>query len=87
LVLELQICRTHGAVKIIKTEYVPPTEIGRQRHAWFKEHVEPGMTFDEIVRLNDEALNLFPPTEEERRLKSESLKDIPEFVLCPEFVL
>jgi hypothetical protein len=65
----------------MKTEYVPPTEIGKQRHAWFKQHVKPGMTFDEAVRLNDEALSLFPPTEEERRLKTESLMAMPEFVL------
>jgi hypothetical protein len=60
---------------------VPPTEIGRQRQAWFKERVRPGMTFEESIRLNDEAFNLFPPTEEERRLKFESRKDVPEFVL------
>ena len=65
----------------MKSEYVPPTEIGKQRHAWFKEHVKPGMTFAEAVRLNDEALSLFPPTEEERRLKTESLMAMPEFVL------
>jgi hypothetical protein len=65
----------------MKTEYVPPTEIGKQRHAWFKEHVKLGMTFEEAIRLNDEALHLFPPTEEERRLKAESLEAIPEFVL------
>ncbi len=53
----------------MKTEYVPPTEIGKQRHAWFKAHVKPGMTFEETVRLNDEALLLFPRSEEERRLK------------------
>jgi len=68
-------------VKIMKMEYVPPTEIGRQRHAWFKEHVKPGMTFQEPVRLNDEALHLFPRTEEERRPKTESLMAMPEFVL------
>jgi hypothetical protein len=67
--------------EVMKTEYAPPTEIGKQRHAWFKEHVKPGMTFEEAVRLNDEALTLFPPNEEERRLKAESLKDIQEFVL------
>jgi hypothetical protein len=39
------------------------------------------MTFDEAVWLNDEALRLFPPTEEERRLKAESLMAMPEFVL------
>jgi hypothetical protein len=65
----------------MKLEYVPPTEIGRQRQAWFRKHVWLGMTFDETVRLNDEALRLFPVTDEERRLKFESLKEIPEFVL------
>jgi len=65
----------------MKTEYVPPTEIGRQRQAWFKGHVKPGMTFEEAVRLNDEALRLFPRSEEERRLKTESLMAMPEFVL------
>ena len=65
----------------MKTEYVPPTEIGRQRQAWFKRRVKPGMTLTETIRLNDEALNLFPPTKEERRLKTESLMAMPEFVL------
>ena len=65
----------------MKTEYIPPTESERQRSAWFQARVKLGMTLTEIVRLNDEALNLFPPTEEERRLKFENLKDIPEFVL------
>ena len=65
----------------MKMEYIPPTEIGRQRSAWFKEHIGPGMTFTEIVRLNDEALHLFPPTEEERRQKTEDLMAMPEFVL------
>jgi len=39
------------------------------------------MTFEEIIRLNDEAPHLFPPTEEERRRKTESLMAMPEFVL------
>jgi hypothetical protein len=65
----------------MKTEYLPPTKIGRQRQAWFKEHVKPIMTFEESVRLNDEALRLFPPTEEERRIKTDDLRAIPEFVL------
>lgn len=39
------------------------------------------MTFDEAVRLNDEAFRLFPATDEERQQKFESLKDVPEFVL------
>jgi hypothetical protein len=56
------------------------TDIGQKRAAWFKDHAKPGMTFDEAIRLNDEALRLFPPTEEERRLKTESLMAMPEFV-------
>ena len=79
--LVLQIYRAYGAAEIMKTEYIPPTEGERQRSAWFKARVKPGMTLIETVQLNDEALTLFPPTEEERRLKFESLKDIPEFVL------
>ncbi|HSY19771.1 MAG TPA: hypothetical protein VK815_15615 [Candidatus Acidoferrales bacterium] len=65
----------------MKMEYISPTEIGRQRNAWFKEHVRSGMKFEEVVRLNAEALQLFPPTEEERRWKTESLMAMPEFTL------
>ena len=65
----------------MKLEYIPPTEIGRQRHAWFNARVKPGMTFDEAMRLNDEALELFLVGEEERRLKTESLMAMPEFVI------
>ncbi|HEY4415154.1 MAG TPA: hypothetical protein VGO57_05630 [Verrucomicrobiae bacterium] len=65
----------------MKPEYIPPTEIGKQRHAWFKAHVKLGMAFADIIQLNDEALHLFPTTEEERRLKTESLIAMPEFVL------
>ena len=68
-------------MKAVKPQYVPPTEIGKQRHAWFKEYVKPGMTFEEATRLNEEALCLFPLSEEERRLKTEALMGIPEFVL------
>jgi hypothetical protein len=65
----------------MKPEYVPPTEIGKQRHAWFKAHAKCRMTMDEYVILNEEALRLFPISEEERRLKTESLMAMPEFVL------
>jgi hypothetical protein len=65
----------------MKTEYVPPTEIEKQRSAWFAERARPGMTFDAVIRLNDEALRLFPRTAEERRRKTESLMTMPEFVL------
>jgi len=50
-------------------EFLPPTEIEKARSAWFAERANPGMTFDTVIRLNDEALRLFPRTEEERRLK------------------
>jgi hypothetical protein len=62
-------------------EFLPPTGIEKQRNAWFKERAKPGMTFEEIIRLNDEALHLFPPAEEERRQKTNSLMAMPEFVL------
>lgn len=63
----------------MKTEHNP--DIRQQHSAWFKERVRPGMTKDEIFRLNDEALRLFPVTEEERRQKFKDLKAMPEFVL------
>jgi hypothetical protein len=62
-------------------EFLPRTEIEMQRSAWFAEHAKPGTPMDEFIRLNDEALRLFPPSQEERRLKTESLKAMPEFVL------
>jgi len=68
-------------VKIMKMKFVPPTEIEEQRNAWFKERAKPGMTFEEFIRLNDEGLHLFPPAEEERRRKTDSVMAMPEFVL------
>jgi hypothetical protein len=62
-------------------EFLPPTEIEKQRSAWFKQCAKPGMAMDEFIRLNDKALHLFPRTEEERRRKTESLMAMPEFVL------
>lgn len=62
-------------------EFLPLTEIEKQRNDWFKQHAKPGMTFGEFIRLNDAAFNLFPRTEEERRRKMESLEAMPEFVL------
>jgi hypothetical protein len=59
----------------------PQTEIEEQRNASFKKRAKSGMTTDEFIRLNDEALGLFPRTEEERRQKIESLMGMPEFVL------
>jgi hypothetical protein len=65
----------------MKEQSAPPIDIRQQRSAWFKERVKPGMTFDEAIRLNEEALSLFPVTEEERRQKFEDLRALPEFVL------
>jgi hypothetical protein len=65
----------------MKEQSTPSTDIRQQRSTWFKEHVKPGMTTEEVFRLNDEALRLFPVTEEERRQKTESLMAMPEFVL------
>jgi len=62
-------------------EKTPRTEFRHQRSAWFKERAKPGMTVDEVIRLNDEALRLFPPSKEERRQKMEDLMAMPEFVL------
>ena len=62
-------------------KFLPPTEIEKQRSVWFADRAKPGMTMDDCLRLNDEALRLFPRTEEERRRKTESLMAMPEFVL------
>jgi hypothetical protein len=65
----------------MNTEHKPQADIREQRSAWFKERLKPGMTKDEVFRLNEEALRQFPVTTEERRQKFEDLKAIPEFVL------
>jgi TfoX/Sxy family transcriptional regulator of competence genes len=62
-------------------EFLPPTEIEKQRAAWFAERAKPGTAVGEYWRLNEEAFRLFPRTEEERRRKTESLLATPEFVL------
>jgi hypothetical protein len=62
-------------------ELLPPTEIEKQRSAWFAERAKPGMTMNECWRLNKKALRLFPRTNEERQRKTESLMAMPEFVL------
>jgi hypothetical protein len=67
--------------KIMSMEFVPSTEIEKQRSAWFAERAKPNMSLDEYWRLNQEAYRLFPRTAEERQQKFERLKGIPEFVL------
>jgi hypothetical protein len=65
----------------MKRQSTPSPDVRQQRSTWFKEHVRPGMSTEEVFRLNEEALRLFPRTEEERRQKAESLMAMPEFVL------
>jgi hypothetical protein len=65
----------------MSTDFLPHTENEKQRSIWFKSHAMPGMKFDEFIQLNDEALRLFPQTEEERQQKTKDLIAIPEFVL------
>jgi len=62
-------------------EFQPPTEVEQQRSEWFRQRTKTGMSVDEFIRLNEEAMRSFPLNEEERRRKAESLKGIPEFVL------
>jgi hypothetical protein len=65
----------------MNSEYLPPAEIERQRNAWFRQRAKPGMTLDEYICLNEETLDLFPPTNEERHRKAERLMAMPEFIL------
>jgi hypothetical protein len=65
----------------METEHNPSTEIRQKRSAWFNQRLKPDMTFEEIIRLNEEALRSFPVTKEERQQKFEDLMAIPEFVL------
>jgi len=62
-------------------DHTSPYEITREREAWFKAHLRPGMPVGEVFQLNEEAVRLFPVTKEELRLKWEYLMTIPEFVL------
>jgi len=62
-------------------DFPPQSEIEKQREAWWAEHFKLDMTFTETARLNEQAFTLFPITEQERRKKTERLKNIPEFVL------
>jgi hypothetical protein len=62
-------------------EFLPPTEIEKQRAAWFTKRTKPGMTMDDFLRLNEEVYQLFPQTPQERQQKFEMLQAMPEFVL------
>ena len=43
----------------------PQTDNEKKRAAWWAEHYKRGMSLDEVCRLNEELLTLFPMTMEE----------------------
>lgn len=57
------------------------TDIQKKRKAMWSEHYKPGMSFAEACDLNGKIMAQFPQTQEERKLKCESVKDVPEFTL------
>jgi hypothetical protein len=58
------------------------TEIEKKRAAWIAEHpFRPGMSLDEVFRLNEEIITLFPMTPEEREQRAREMEGLPEFVL------
>jgi hypothetical protein len=65
----------------MKLKYEPPTEQGKKRAKWFDEHFKPGMSTAGVFELLEQGITLFPASAEERRLKTESLEQMPEFVL------
>jgi hypothetical protein len=62
-------------------EFEQPTELEKQRTEYFAARAKPNMTMDEYIRLNEEILEKFPLTEEDRVRSLEAKKNIPEFVL------
>ncbi len=62
-------------------DFETPTELEKQREAYFSARAKPHMTIDECIRLNEEILQKYPVTAEELQRKFERLKAIPEFVL------
>ena len=57
------------------------TETEKKRTDWLAEYYKPGMSFGEIVKLNDEVMVLYPQTPKERAQKPKDWKDVPEFIL------
>jgi len=62
-------------------DFPSPTEIEKQRNAWWASHAKPRMTMDEVIRLSEELFALYPKTKEERDQKTRDLQNMPEFVL------
>jgi len=59
----------------------PQTEIEKKRAGCWAEHYKPGMSLNEIFRLNEELISLFPMTQEEREQRANEMEDAVEFVL------
>lgn len=62
-------------------EDFPKTEIQKLRAAMWAELYKKDMPLSEVWKIQDQIRKKYPVTEEERRLKTESLKRMPEFVL------
>ena len=58
-----------------------PTEIEKLRSAWWVEHYKSGMSHEEVFKLNEELLEIYPQTKEEAEQKAKGWEGVPEFVL------
>jgi hypothetical protein len=52
-----------------------------KRTAWWVERFKPGMPRDEVFRLIEELVTLFPKTNAEREQKAKDWQGVPEFIL------
>ena len=60
---------------------IPQTEIEKKRTDWLAEYYKPGMSFSEMVKLNDEVIVLYPQTAEERAQTAKDWEDMSNFAL------
>ena len=58
----------------------PKTDIAKKRAAWWGEQFKLGMSSDEVLRLNEELITLFPMTRDECEQRAKEMVDV-EFVL------
>ena len=63
--------------------FPPQTGIEKKRATWWAGHIRPGMPRDEVFRLIEELMTLFPKTSQEREQKAKDWESVPEFVLRP----
>jgi hypothetical protein len=59
----------------------PQTEIQKLRTVMFAELYKKSMSLNEVYEINCQISEKYPRTEEERRQKTESLMQMPEFIL------